>query len=541
MSENQQSSPERVLWDILVVGAGFAGLYALHRLRSLGFKTRVFEAAPDIGGTWFWNRYPGARCDFESMQYSYSFSDEIQQEWKWSELYASQPEILRYINFVADKLDLRRDIQLNTRVIAAAFDEPAKVWRLRTERGDEFEARFLVMATGCLSVPLDPDIPGLDAFSGAIYRTFDWPRDGVNLADRRVGLIGTGSSGIQAAPILAAEAKHLTIFQRMPHYSIPARNRPMDPEYERGWKKNYAERRRAARLTRNSTLSDAGTRSGLDFTPEERQREFERRWTTTGGISFIYAYPDLTTDDQINEEASDFVRARIASIVRDPATAAALAPQTYGIGGKRICVDSSYYETFNRDNVSLVSLLKDPIVTVTQDGIRTQTAHYPLDILVLAIGFDAMTGALTRVNITGRGDAKLTDHWKTGPKTYLGLAISEFPNLFVITGPGSPSVFANMVTSIEQHVDWIADCISAVKRTGHLTIEATKLAEENWFAHVNDVGSRTRLALANNSWYVGANVPGKPRFVMPYMGGAATYMQEIERVAQDNYAGFKFG
>jgi cyclohexanone monooxygenase len=527
-------------YDVVVVGAGFAGLYSLHRFRSRGLKVRVFEAAKDIGGTWFWNRYPGARCDIESMQYSYSFSDEIQQEWNWSEYYASQPEILRYINFVADKLKLRTDIQLNTRVTAATFDEQANSWEVFTDKSDRCLARFLVMATGCLSIPLEPEFPGLEDFSGEVYRTSDWPHDGVALEGRRVALIGTGSSGIQIAPILAAQARHLTVFQRTPHYSIPAHNRPLDPEYVRGWKENYKERRRAARLTRNSTLNDAGDRSGLAFTREEREREFARRWEVTGGIGFIYAFPDLTMNEEINQHASDFVRGRIASIVRNPSAATLLTPRDYGLGGKRICVDTNYYETFNRDNVTLVDIRNDPIVKITPQGLRTKSSDYVFDVLVLAIGFDAMTGALMRIDITGRAKGKLRDHWKDGPKTYLGLSIAGFPNLFIITGPGSPSVFANMVTSIEQHVDWIAHCIAAMRRDRRTTIEATPQAEDEWFAHVNEVGGRTILARAGNSWYVGANVAGKPRVVMPYMGGAATYMEKIENVARENYSGFMF-
>ena len=360
-------------YDVLVVGAGFAGLYALHRFRSLGCKVRVLEAAEDIGGTWFWNRYPGARCDIESMQYSYSFSDEIQQEWNWTEYYASQPEILRYINFVADRLNLRSDIQLNTRVTAATFVEQTNHWEVLTENGECYRTRFLVMATGCLSIPLQPDFPGLQQFSGEVYRTSDWPHDGVALKGRRIALIGTGSSGIQIAPILAAEAQHLTVFQRTPHYSIPAHNHPLDPEYVRGWKENYRERRRAARLTRNSTLNDAGDRSGLEFTREQREQEFARRWEVTGGIGFIYSFPDLTMNEEINRHASDFVRGRIASIVRNPKMAAILTPRDYGLGGKRICVDTNYYETFNRNNVTLVDIRNDPIVKITPNGLRTKS------------------------------------------------------------------------------------------------------------------------------------------------------------------------
>jgi cyclohexanone monooxygenase len=335
-------------------------------------------------------------------------------------------------------------------VTAAAFDEQASGWNVVTDSGERYRTRFLVMATGCLSIPLEPNFPGLHDYTGEVYRTSNWPHEPIDLRGKRVGLIGTGSSGVQITPILAEQARHLTVFQRTPHYSIPAHNRPLDPDYVHGWKENYKERRRAARLTRNSTLNDAGDRSGLEFTREEREREFTRRWEATGGIGYIYAFPDVTTNDEVNRHASDFVRRRIASIVRDPQTAATLTPRDYGIGGKRICVDTNYYETFNRENVMLVDIRTDPIARMTPRGLRTQSAEYVLDVLVLAIGFDAMTGALLRVDITGRGGRRLWDHWKDGPRTYLGLSIAGFPNLFVITGPGSPSVFANMVTSIEQ-------------------------------------------------------------------------------------------
>jgi cyclohexanone monooxygenase len=524
-------------FDVIVIGAGFAGLYALHRLRKGGYSVRVLEAGDAIGGTWYWNRYPGARCDVESMQYSFSFSDEIQQEWKWSQLYAPQPEILSYINFVADRLDLRRDIQLCTHVTAATFDDGARRWTVTTEAGERFLAPFCVMATGCLSIPLIPTIPGLDDFGGAVLRTSDWPHEGVDLAGKHVGLIGTGSSGIQAAPRLAEQAERLVVFQRTPNYSIPAWNRPLEDEYIQDWKRNYRERRLAARRTRNNTLNNAGEGPGRGASPEEREREFGRRWAS-GGIGFMYAYTDMTADPEVNRQASEFVRAKIGEIVRDPETARKLMPQDYGIGGKRICVDTDYFQTFNRDNVSLVDVRSEPIERVTPTGIRTSAAEYPLDVIVLAIGFDAMTGALLRIDITGRGGEKLRERWAGGPKTYLGMAVAGFPNMFLITGPGSPSVFTNMVTSIEQHVDWIADCMAHVLAKGGTAIEAEEEAQERWVAHVNELASKTIFPTAN-SWYMGANIPGKPRVFMPYLGGAATYSATCERVAQSDYEGFR--
>jgi len=523
--------------DVIVVGAGFAGLYALYRFRKAGYSVRVLEAADAIGGTWYWNRYPGARCDVESMQYSFSFSDEIQQEWTWSQLYAPQPEILSYINFVADKLELRDGVQLNARVISARFDEQTATWEVRTEAGETFRAPFCVMAMGCLSIPIIPKFPGLEDFAGEVYRTSDWPHAGVDLSGKRVGLIGTGSSGIQATPVFAAQARHLTVFQRTPNYSIPAQNRPMDPEYERGWKENYRDRRLAALKTRNNTLNNAGNKPGRDVAPEERAKEFEARWST-GGIGFMYSYTDITSDKDVNEQASAFVREKIANTVRNPETAKKLMPSDYGIGGKRICVDTAYFETFNRKNVTLVDVKNDPIELITAEGVKTKTSQFDLDVIVLAIGFDAMTGALNRIDISGRSGVKMRDRWAEGPKTYIGMAIAGFPNFFVITGPGSPSVFTNMVTSIEQHVDWIAECMAHLKQHGRTTIEAKKSAEESWVTHVNDVAGRT-LMPNNNSWYVGANIPGKPRVFMPYLGGAAVYKDTIEKIARQGYEGFE--
>lgn len=526
------------LYDVVIVGAGFAGLYALHRLRADGLRVRVLEAGDGIGGTWFWNRYPGARCDVESMQYSYSFSDEIQQEWDWSELYAAQPEILAYIEFVADRLDLRRDVQLRTRVDSAAWDQGNRAWRIATNAGQMLASRYVVMATGPLSVPLTPQIAGLETFSGQIYRTFDWPSTGVDLSNRRVGLIGTGSSGIQATPKIAAEAGHLTVFQRMPNYSIPSRNRPMDPAYAKAWKDEYPARRKAARLTRNNTLNNAGVEAGCTIPAETRKRELHSRWQS-GGIGFMYAYPDMTSDPEVNAQASDFVRERIAEIVADPSTARKLQPTTYGIGGKRICVDTDYYETFNRPNVSLADIKADPIEAVTPGGIRTRGTHHDLDVLVFAVGFDAMTGALLSMDIIGDGSMSLRDAWADGPATYLGIMVAGFPNLFMVNGPGSPSVFTNMVTSIEQHVDWIADCLAYACRQGGFVVETTPEAQLQWGAEVAEVADRTILS-GVDSWYTGANVPGKPRVFLAYLGGAAAYTAFCDEVVAVGYRGLTF-
>jgi cyclohexanone monooxygenase len=527
--------PERHL-DAVVVGAGFAGLYMLHRLRGLGFSARVFEAGDGVGGTWYWNRYPGARCDVESMDYSYSFSDELQQEWTWSERYAAQPEILRYINHVADRFDLRRDIQLSTRVTSATFDEVAGRWTVETDRGDRVSARFCVMATGCLSTTQVPKIPGLDAFRGPRYHTGHWPHEGVDFTGRRVGVIGTGSSAIQSIPIIAEQAAHLFVFQRTPNFSIPAHNAPLDREFERRVKAGYAEFRRQARESRVGFVVERSDASALAVTDDERRYQYEKRWRR-GGLGFTATFADLLTNAEANETAAEFCRERIRKVVRDPAVAEVLVPRDYPVGTKRMCVDTRYYETFNRPNVTLVDIRRSPIETVTPDGLRTRDGAYAFDSLVLATGFDAMTGALLAVDIRGRAGRTLREAWAEGPRTYLGLAIAGFPNLFTITGPGSPSVLSNMIVSIEQHVDWIADCLAHLSAHGHATIEATATAQEGWVSHVNEVGHATLYPRAN-SWYMGANVPGKPRVFMPYIGGVGAYRQICDDVAAKGYEGF---
>jgi cyclohexanone monooxygenase len=522
--------------DAVVVGAGFAGLYMLHRLRGLGLSARVFEAGDGIGGTWYWNRYPGARCDVESLDYSYSFDDALQQEWRWSERYASQPEILQYINHVADRFDLRRDIQCSTRVTSAVFDESANRWTVETDRGDRVSARFCIMATGCLSSAQTPKFPGLESFRGRWYHTGHWPHAGVDFTGQRVGVIGTGSSAIQSIPIIAAQAAHLYVFQRTPNYSIPAHNAPLDRDYERRVKADYADFRRQARESRVGFVMERNDGSALAVPREEREREYEKRWTR-GGLGFSATFGDLLTSREANDTAAEFFRAKIRAIVRDPAVAETLTPRDYPLGTKRLCVDTNYYATFNRDNVTLLDLRKTPIEAVTAQGLRTSEREYALDSIVFAIGFDAMTGALLGVDIRGRGGVTLRERWSAGPRTYLGLTVAGFPNLFMITGPGSPSVLSNMIVSIEQHVDWIADCVTSMRTKGEATIEATAEAEEQWVTHVNEVGNLTLYPRAN-SWYMGANVPGKPRIFMPYIGGVGTYRQICDDVAAKGYAGF---
>jgi cation diffusion facilitator CzcD-associated flavoprotein CzcO len=523
-------------FDAVVVGGGFAGLYMLYRLRGLGLSARMYEAGRGVGGTWFWNRYPGARCDVESMDYSYSFSDELQQEWRWTERYASQPEILAYSNHVADRFDLRRDIQLETRVTAARFDEATNRWTIQTDRSDRVSAQFCVMATGCLSDAQVPKLEGLETFEGTWYHTGHWPHEGVDFTGQRVGVIGTGSSAIQSIPLIARQAAHLFVFQRTPNFSVPARNAPLDPEYERRVKSTYAEFRRQARESRVGFVVERNDQSALEASSDERQRAYESRWSR-GGLGFNATFADLLTSKEANDTAAEFFRAKIQAIVRDPAVAEMLSPRDYPVGTKRLCVDTDYYDTFNRDNVTLVDVRRAPIEAITPRGLRTREAEYELDSLVFATGFDAMTGALLGIDIRGRAGAPLREKWAAGPRTYLGVATAGFPNLFTITGPGSPSVLSNMIVSIEQHVDWIADCLVYLRERGLGGIEASVEAEDEWVAHVNEVGHATLYPLAN-SWYMGANVPGKPRIFMPYVGGVGAYRQKCDDVAAKGYEGF---
>ncbi len=521
--------------DVVIVGAGFAGMYMLHRLRGLGMSARVFEAGSGVGGTWYWNRYPGARCDVESMQYSYSFSPELEQEWQWNELFASQPEILRYANHVADRFDLRRDIQFDTRVTEARFDRSTHRWDIRTDRGDVVSARYCVMATGCLSSARVPDFPGIERFAGKTYHTGHWPHEGVDFTGLRVGVIGTGSSAIQAIPVIAQQAAHVTVFQRTPNFSIPSRNGPMTDGYAQEWKSDYPSRREQARHARTGILNNPNDVSALEVADEERQRIYEQRWAE-GGTYFLAAFNDLIFDRQANDTAADFVRDKIRATVRNQATAELLAPSNHPIGTKRICVDTDYYSTYNRDNVTLVDARATPIAEITAHGLRAGDTQYQFDAIVFATGFDAMTGALTSIDIAADGQT-LRQKWEAGPRTYLGLMTAGFPNMFMITGPGSPSVLSNMMVSIEQHVDWIADCVEYLRVHGLDCIEATQAAEHVWVEHGNEVAYKTLYPLAN-SWYMGVNIPGKPQVFMPYIGGVGTYRQTCDDVAADGYRRF---
>ncbi|BBX07892.1 flavin-containing monooxygenase [Mycolicibacterium aichiense] len=522
--------------DVVVVGAGFAGLYALHKFRGQGLSVRVFEAAPEVGGTWYFNRYPGARCDVESVDYSYSFSDELQQEWTWTEKYATQAEILAYLNWVADQLDLRRDISFDSRVISAVLDEGTLRWSVTTEDGRMTTARFVVMATGALSAAITPAFDGLDTFGGEIYHTAHWPHEGVDFAGKRVAVIGTGSSGIQSIPIFAEQAQHLYVFQRTPNYSIPAGNSALTAEQVAEVKANYAERRRISMRSGGGSPYVGTTTPTMAASPEERRAAFEKRWSL-GGVLFSKTFPDQLTDQAANDEARRFWEEKIRAVIDDPAVAELLIPDDHPIGTKRICTDSNYFQTFNRPNVTLISVRRTPIVSVDRTGIATSAEHVDLDAIVFATGFDALTGALGKIDIVGRGGERLADDWADGPRSYLGLGDDGFPNLFVVTGPGAPAVLANMVLHAEAHVDWIAAAIGYLDEHGYAGIEARPDAVENWLAELDQRAATTLFPKAN-SWYLGANVPGKPRVFMLFIGGFGTYNDICAEVAADGYRGF---
>ena len=531
LSDRSEATGE---FDAVVVGAGFAGLYMLHRLRGLGLSVRVFEAGSGVGGTWFWNRYPGARCDIESMEYSYQFSEELQQEWEWTERYASQPEILEYINHVADRFDLHRDIQCNTRVNSAHFDAQTNRWAIVTDDGARVVSQYCVMATGCLSSINQPHFEGLDSFAGDWYQTGNWPHEGVDFTGKRVGVVGTGSSAIQAIPHIAEQADHLYVFQRTPNYSVPARNGRLDPLAQKEIKADYAGFRARNSLQGFGAGFDENEAEAVDTSPNERQREYEQRWER-GGLPFLASFSDLLSSREANETAGEFIRQKIRDAVTDPALAASLSP-THMVGCKRLCADTEYFETFNRSNVTLVDVGRSPIEKITETGIQTNDGQIDLDVIVFAIGFDAMTGAVLNIDIRGSGGQTLQQKWTDGPRSYLGLAISGFPNLFTITGPGSPSVLSNMLPSIEQHVNWIADCIAYMRERDLERIDATVDAERAWVDHVNEVADETLFPTCN-SWYVGANIPGKPRVFMPYLG-YPQYVEKCNEIAANQYEGF---
>jgi cyclohexanone monooxygenase len=524
--------------DAVIVGAGFSGLYLLYRLRDHGFSTRGFERGGDIGGTWYWNRYPGARCDVESMQYSYSFDEALQQEWRWAEKFSAQPDILAYLNHVADRFDLRKDIDFNISVTAAHFDEALGRWTIETDKGERVSAQFLIMATGCISTAQTPDIDGLSEYRGNTYHTGNWPHEKVDFTGQRIAVIGTGSSAIQAIPVLAEQAAHVTVFQRTPHYSVPSRNVPMTAEYEQEWKDNYRARRQEMRYTSSGSMKKPNDVPALSVSAKERQAVYQKRWEI-GGLAFLGSFADLLTDQAANNTAAEFVREQIRRIVKDPKTAELLAPKSYPIGTKRLCVDSGYYKTYNRDNVELVDISGGPIERITPTGLVANGREFEFDSIVFATGFDAMTGTLFKVDIRGRDGQALKEKWHAGPRTYLGLMSEAFPNLFMITGPGSPSVKSNMITSIEQHVDFVTDALLHMREHGFELVEPEREAEDEWVDHVQEAANRT-LFPRGKSWYMGANIPGKPRLFMPYIGGVGRYRMICEKIVAEGYKGFRF-
>ncbi|MFJ8025443.1 flavin-containing monooxygenase [Streptomyces sp. NPDC096311] len=523
--------------DAVVIGAGFAGLYQLHRLRELGFTTQGFEAGGGVGGTWYWNRYPGARCDVESMDYSYSFSEELEQEWEWTERFPAQPEILRYLEHVADRFALRPMIRFDTRVTSAVLDEETLRWTVTTDGGDTVDARFLIAATGCLSAWQVPDFEGLESYQGKTYHTGNWPKESVDFTGLRVGVVGTGSSGIQSIPRIAEQAAELYVFQRTPNFSVPARNHPLTAEYRADRKGTYREYRERAKYSGGGHSAIPPVKSALEAGESERRGEYEKRWRLGGAPLMQQCYNDLMLSEAANDTIAEFVRDKIRETVKDPDTAEKLCPTGYAFGAKRLCVDTDYFETYNRDNVTLVDVHHSPIEKITPSGIATGEREFALDALVFATGYDAMTGPLLRLGIRGRGGRELKEVWAQGPRAYLGIQVAGFPNLFTITGPGSPSVLSNMVVSIEQHVDFVTDALVHLRDHGIESMEPETGAQDAWVAHVTEAADAT-LHVKANSWYLGDNIPGKPRVFMPYVAGVGAYRRKCDEVAGRGYEGF---
>jgi cyclohexanone monooxygenase len=543
MSESQASAPQNAKaahseYDAVIIGAGFAGMYALHRLRDkVGLSTRVYEAGDGVGGTWYWNRYPGARCDSDSYIYCYTFDDKLLQEWEWSERYPEQPEILRYLNHVADRFDLRKSITFGTRITAATYDEAAKRWTVSTDKGETVTAKYVIGAVGCLSSQNRPAFKGLETFSGKVYHTGQWPHEGVDFTAKRVAVIGTGASAVQAIPVIAQQAKHLTVFQRTPNYCVPARNGKVDPNVVKTRKANYAAIKENIRNSYFGFELNFILKSALEASPEERERVFEEMWDQGGFPFWLGNYQDMFFSKEANEICAEFLRKKIRDAVKDPVVAEKLIPKSYPYGTKRQPLDTNYFETFNKSNVLLVDVTETPIEEITPSGVRTSEKEFAVDIIVFGTGFDAMTGPLKKIDIRGRGGEALADVWADGPSSYLGLMVAGFPNFFTVTGPGSPSVLSNMPVSIEQHVDWISDSIAYMEKNDIAAMEATEDAQVQWTAHVAEVANSSLMPAAN-SWYMGRNIPGKPQVFMPYLGGVGPYRQKCAEIAANGYEGF---
>lgn len=525
--------------DVIVIGAGFAGLYAVHRAASAGLTVLGLEAAEGVGGTWYWNRYPGARCDVESVDYSYSFDEELQQTWTWTERYAGQPEILAYLQHVADRFGLIDRYAFGTSVTAAAFDQRTGTWEVHTGAGGRHRAAYLLCATGCLSAVNRPALPGVQDFAGEVYYTAAWPRQEPDFAGKHVALVGTGSSGIQAAPVIAASAASLTVFQRSPNYSVPMPNHPWTDDDARRIKAEYADRRARSAYAPAGTPHTSSSTPAAETSAQDRDEALRQRWSQ-GGVLFSKTFPDQLTDLAANDIAREFAEARIRELVADPDVAEDLIPVDHPIGTKRICTDMGYYQTFNHDHVNLVNLRREPITAVTGDAVQTTEAEYRCDAVVFATGFDAMTGALSRINPVGPNGTRLRELWADGPVTFLGLMIPELPNLFSFSGPGSPSVLANMVLHAEVQVDWVIGLIIAARTQGATQVEPRADAAAAWTRHVADVAEGTLFVHAASSWYLGGNIDGKKRVFMPYVGGFGNYRRQCDGVAENDYTGLVF-
>ena len=523
-------------FDIVVIGAGFSGLYAIHKLREK-YNIVCFEAGGGVGGTWFWNRYPGARVDIKSVEYSYGFDENLQQEWKWPEYFSAQPDLEKYANHVADRFDLRKDIRLSTAVKSLRFDQETNRWHVHTENGDHVVCKYVIAATGSLSAPNMPDWPGREKYQGEIYHTTQWPNEPLDLKDKRVGIIGTGSTAIQAAPILAERSKHLTVFQRTPAYSMPSGNKPMDEEHERDWKENYSQRRAEMLDTYGVSLIEYGPKSAHEYSADEQKNILEEAWNSKSAFQMMVAFSDVMIDRKANEVVCEFVRSKIRDIVDDPETAEKLCPSDYPIGAKRLCIDNGYFEMYNRDNVSLVDVKSAPIVEFTETGIKTTDAAYDLDVIVTATGFDAVTGALKRIDVEGLDGLKLKDKWQEGPTSYFGFMVSGFPNLFMIHGPLTPAALAQMITAAEWQVDFAANVIDDMEKDGYSRIDTTEDAEQSWAEEVNSAASHTVYNQAD-SWYNGKNIDGKKGGFMIYVGGFPRYRELSENAVRNDYEGF---
>ncbi len=524
-------------FDAIIIGAGIAGLYQLYRLREAGLSVRVFETGSGVGGTWYWNRYPGARFDSESYSYGYSFSDELLQEWDWSEHFAGQPETERYLNHVADKFDLRGDIRFNTRVVAATYDEAANRWWVQTDDGRTGQTRFLITAIGILSAPFVPDFAGRDSFAGVSFHTSQWPKEPLDFSDKRVGVIGTGATAVQLITEIAENVGHLTVFQRTPNYCAPLRNGPIDPETQQGIKASYPQIFQKCRETFAGFVHDFDERSALEVSPEERNARYEELWAQPGFGKWLGNFSDIMTDLDANATFTEFVRDKIRKRVHDPAVAEKLVPKDHPFGTKRVPLESGYYEAYNRSNVLLVDLNETPLERITPKGVRTSATEHEFDVLIYATGFDAVTGAFDRIDVRGVGGQALKDKWADGPRTYLGLQVAGFPNLFTLVGPHNGATFCNLPRCIEQNVEWVTDCVRYMRAHDYACIAATPEAEDEWTDHVNELAEGSLLSTVDN-WFVGANIPGKKRSFLMYTGGSPAYRKKCAEIAARGYEGF---